>query len=135
MLFVHFIGLTMGIGTGFAHVFLGLVASKMSTEEATKFRVHSLVLGRMGNIGITLLIISGLYLITPFWKVLPDTPLLMLKLTLVTLLLLVIILINVASHRAKNGNAEAQLKKIELMGKITLPLGIIIIILAVSIFR
>jgi uncharacterized membrane protein len=125
----------MGIGTGFAQLFLSLVASKMSADEATKFRINALVLGRMGNTGVTLLVISGLYLITPFWKVLPDTPLLMLKLTLVTLLVLLIILINIASGRAKKGDAEAQLKRIGLLGKFTLPIAIIIVILAVSIFH
>ena len=135
MLFVHFIGLTMGVGTAFAHAFLGLVTSKMVAEESTKFRVHSLVLSRMGNTGLVLLIISGLYLITPFWKILPSTPLLMLKLGLVSLLAVLIILINVLSGKAKKGDAEEQLKKIELLGKLTLPLSIIIVILAVSIFH
>jgi uncharacterized membrane protein len=135
MLFVHFIGLTMGVGTAFAHAFLGLVTSKMVAEEATKFRVHSLVLSRMGNTGLVLLVISGLYLITPFWKTLPSTPLLMLKLALVSLLAVLIIVINVFSGKAKKGDAEEQLKKIELLGKLTLPLSIIIVILAVSIFH
>ena len=79
MLVLHFIGIAMGVGTGFAHAFLSRVTSKMTAEEATKFQVHSLVLGRMGHIGFSLLIISGLYLITPYWKILPATPLLMLK--------------------------------------------------------
>ena len=74
MLILHFIGLTMGLGTGFAHAFLGIVISKMQPDEATKFRLHSLVLGKMGFIGIVLLIFSGLYLMTPYWKVLPSTP-------------------------------------------------------------
>ena len=67
MLILHFIGLAMGLGTTFAHAFLGMAVSKMTSEEAIKFRLHSLVLSKMGNIGIVLLIFSGLYLITPFW--------------------------------------------------------------------
>ena len=47
MLILHFIGLVMGVGTSFAHAFLSQVTSKMTAEEATKFQVHSLVLGRM----------------------------------------------------------------------------------------
>jgi len=135
MLILHFIGLIMGVGTGFAHAFLSQVTSKMSAEEATKFQVHSLVLGRMGHIGLTLLIVSGFYLITPYWKILPETPLLMLKLTLVALLVTLIILIALASSKAKKGDAAGQIKKIAQLGKFTLPISLIIIILAVYIFH
>ena len=90
MLILHFIGLAMGLGTSFAHAFLGIATSKMSSEEATKFRLHSLALSRMGHIGIALLIISGLYLIIPYWTILPSSPLLVLKLVLVVILVVLI---------------------------------------------
>ena len=48
MLILHFIGLAMGLGTSFAHAFLGISTAKMSPEEVVKFRVYSLVLGNMG---------------------------------------------------------------------------------------
>ena len=135
MLILHFIGLTMGLGTSFAHAFLGIATSKMSTDEATKFRLHSLVLSRMGNIGITLLVISGLYLITPYWAILPSSPLLILKLTLVVILVVLITLINLFTKKAKNGDAEGHLKKMERLGKMTLIFGLVIVILAVYIFH
>jgi len=135
MLILHFIGLVMGVGTSFAHAFLSQVTSKMTAEEATKFQVHSLVLGRMGQIGLTLLIVSGFYLITPYWKILPTTPLLMLKLAMVALLVTLIVLISRASNKAKKGNAEGEIKKIAQLGKFTLPISLIIIILAVYIFH
>lgn len=135
MLVFHFIGLTMGLGTGFAHAFLGIIAAKMSADEATKFRMHSLVLSRMGNIGIVLLLISGLYLITPYWKTLPSSPLLILKLAFITFLLVLITLINLSVKKAKNGDELAQLKKMATLGKMTLIAGLIIVILAVGFFR
>jgi hypothetical protein len=51
MLILHFIGLSMGLGTSFAHAFLGMATSKMSPDEVVKFRVHSLVLSNMGKCG------------------------------------------------------------------------------------
>ena len=135
MLVIHFIGLTMGLGTGFAHAFLGFAASKMTADEATKFRLHSMVLGKMGNIGITLLIISGLYLITPYWKLLPSMPLLILKLSLVVMLAVIISIINSYGKKAINGDANTYFKKIEPLGKMTLLLGLAIVILAVCIFH
>ena len=135
MLICHFIGLTMGLGTGFAHAFLGIIAKKMSPEESIKFRLNSLVLGRMGQIGITLLLISGLYMITPYWKVLSSMPLLIVKLSLVATLLVLITLISLAGKKAKQGDAERQLKKMEVLGKLTLLVGIAIVIVAVNVFH
>jgi uncharacterized membrane protein len=135
MLVLHFIGLTMGLGTSFAHAFLGIATSRMSTDEATKFRLHSLVLSRMGHIGIALLIISGLYLITPYWSVLPSSPLLIFKLVLVVILVVLIFLINLATKKARNGDPEDQLKKMEQLGKMTLITGLAIVILAIYIFH
>ena len=134
MLILHFIGLTMGLGTSFAHAFLGKIASKMDAEEATKFRLHSLVLSNMGHIGIGLLVVSGLYLITPYWKILPTSPLLMLKLALVLLLIVLIILLNSFAKKAYN-DPVTQFKKMEKLGKITLFIGLVIVILAVNIFH
>ena len=135
MLVLHFIGLTMGMGTGFAHAFLGIATSKMSAEEATKFRMHTLVLGKMGHTGIGLLVLSGLYLITPYWKILPSSPLLILKLSLVVILLVILTLISSTAKKAQKGDAEVHLKKIQQLGKITLPLSIIIVILAIYVFH
>jgi uncharacterized membrane protein len=135
MLILHFIGLTMGLGTGFAHAFLGIAVSKMPADEATKFRLRSLALSNMGHIGISLLIISGLYLITPYWKILPSSPLLILKLVLVLVLLVLITLINLSAKKAKKGDAEVQLKKMGQLGKLTLLTGLAIVIVAVIIFR
>jgi len=47
----------------------------------------------MGHIGITMLIISGLYLMTPFWKTLNARPLLITKLILVLVLTVSIIVL------------------------------------------
>ena len=135
MLILHFIGLAMGLGTSFAHAFLGIATSKMSSEEATKFRLHSLALSRMGHIGIALLIISGLYLIIPYWTILPSSPLLVLKLVLVVILVVLISLINLSTKKSRKGDAEVQLKKMEQLGKMTLMLSLIIVILAVYIFH
>ncbi|HTF22258.1 MAG TPA: hypothetical protein VK658_29460 [Chryseolinea sp.] len=135
MLFLHFIGLTMGLGTSFAHAFLGIATSKMSTEEAARFRLHSMALSKMGNIGIVLLIVSGLYLITPYWKVLPSLPLLIGKLVLAVVLAVLIAMINLLTKKAERGNAEVYLKRMEQLGKMTLLIGLIIVILAILIFH
>jgi uncharacterized membrane protein len=135
MLILHFIGLAMGLGTGFAHAFLGAAAAKMPKDEATKFRLNTLVISYMGKTGIALLLISGFYLITPYWKSLSSLPLLMVKLALVLVLIVLITLISIAGKKAKQGDAQNQFKKMEILGKLTLIVGLAIVIVAVIVFH
>ena len=134
MLIVHFLGLAMGIGTSIGFTFLGIAASRMEQEEAKKFTINSFALSTMGHIGITLLILSGGYLMTPYWASLTSMPLMMAKLGLVLLLILFIVLASVASRKAKHGD-DSQLKKLPGIGQLTLLTSIAIVILAVLVFR
>ena len=135
MLIFHFIGLTMGLGTGFAHAFLGSATAKMAPADATKFQMQTLVLSKMGHIGLALLLISGFYLITPYWKILPSNPLLIVKLALVAILIILLILIGIEGRKAKTGDAAVHLARMKQMGKLTLLVGLGIIVVAVNVFH
>lgn len=135
MLIVHFIGLAMGIGTSFALMFLGITSSKMEETEAQKFRLNTFTLMKVGYTGLTLLLISGGYLMTPYWNSLTTSPLLIAKLLLVMILFSLMGIIGAAVKKAKKGDAESYLKKIEALGKVSLLTAITIIILAVYIFH
>lgn len=135
MLIIHFVGLALGLGTSFANLFLGIASAGMEANDARKFRLGTLALGRMGYIGLALLIISGIYLIIPYWQVLPSIPLLIAKLVLVIVLVVVVAMINSAGARAKAGDADAQFKKIKPLGKIALVVALLIVVLAVSVFH
>jgi hypothetical protein len=52
----------------------------MEPAERGSFMSKTMILGRVGQIGLGLLILSGLYLITPYWEVLGVMPLLIAKL-------------------------------------------------------
>lgn len=135
MLIVHFIGLAMGIGTSFAFLFLGMASSKMEKADGQKFTLNAFSLSKMGHIGFALLIISGGYLMTPYWKNLGDMPLLISKLVLVLVLGALIGIIGANAKRAKKGNTETYLKKIKPLGSLALLVGITIVILAVFVFH
>ena len=134
MLIVHLLGLVMGVGTSFAFFFLGIQTSKLDKEEAPKFAVNTLSLGTMGHIGLTLLLISGGYLMTPYWQLLPTKPLLIAKLALVVILIILLSVIGVASRKAKKGDLSV-LKTVKKLGPFTLLISISIVILAVLVFR
>lgn len=135
MLIAHFLGLAMGLGTSFAFFFLGMARSKMEKEEGKKFALNALAMSRMGHIGLTLLILSGGYLMTPYWVLLGSRPLLIAKLLLVLGLVFTVSLQSVYAKRAKKGDSKANLKKIATLGRISLLSTIAIVILAVLIFR
>ena len=135
MLIIHFIGLSMGLGTGIGLLILGNTASKLEKEDAKKFMLNAFSLMKMAQIGLVLLVISGLYLMTPFWTTLSVTPLLIAKLTLVVVLIVLIIVNSIAMNKAKRGDLLNQKKKIQALGKITLITVLTIVILAVLVFH
>jgi len=134
MLMVHFIGLTMGLGTSFGFMFLGFKASKMEKEEAHKFMLNTFILSNMGKTGIVLLVLSGGYLITPFLSMLSSMPLLIAKLSLVVVLIVIIVLLDIASKKAKKGNFLIQLKRIRILGQFSMLTALSIVVLAVLTF-
>lgn len=135
MLIIHFIGLTMALGAGFANLFLGSVASKLQPAERGSFMSKTRILGRMGQIGLGLLLFSGFGLITPYWKVLDEMPLLITKLTLVGILLILVSSILLIMKKSKKENNPALLAKIKPLGMLNFLIGIAIVIVAVLVFH
>ncbi len=135
MLIIHFIGLAMGLGTSLAFMFLGIASSKMEKSEAIQFTIRSFPLSKMGHIGLTLLVVSGIYLMTPFWGGLSEMPLLITKLVLVVILGGLIGMISGHARKAQAGNAETHLQKIAPLGKVSLLVSLAIVVLAVLIFH
>jgi hypothetical protein len=63
ILFLHFIGLALGVGTSFATLTLGAAARDLSPEERSKFMLRASALRKNGSYGLALLILSGLALL------------------------------------------------------------------------
>lgn len=135
MLILHFLGLAMGLGTGFAHAFLGNTVSKMDRTEAKKFSHQIKALSLMGQIGTLILIGSGIYLIIPYWPSITAFPLLILKLVLVAILEILVLLIGWENKRTFKDDSIENSKRLGFMGKLTLMISITIIIIAVNIFH
>ena len=135
LLILHFIGLAMGLGTSLAFMFLGMASAKMEKAEGQKFMFNALALGKMGHIGLTLLVISGIFMMNPYWETLATTPLLIAKLVLVLVLGALIGIISSAAKKAKKGDPQIHMKKTATLGRIALLTGIAIVVLAVLVFQ
>jgi uncharacterized membrane protein len=64
LLFLHFLGLALGVGTSFAMIQLGKAASDLAPEERVKFMLRASAVGKNGGIGLGLLILSGLAMLS-----------------------------------------------------------------------
>jgi len=135
MLVIHFIGLAMALGAGFANLFLGSVASKLEPAERGAFMSKIMILGRMGQMGLGLLLLSGFYMITPYWKVLGEMPFLIAKLSLVVILLILVSAVLIIISKAKKQGNPALLAKIKPLAMLNFFIGITIVITAVLAFR
>ena len=135
MLIVHFIGLTMALGAGFANLFLGVAASKLKPAERGKFMSNTMILMRMGQTGLGLLLLSGFYLITPLWKTLGEMPVLIAKLCLVGILVILVSVITVVARKAQQQGDAATLMKLKPFGILNFFVGITIVVLAVLSFH
>jgi len=134
MLIVHFIGLAMGVGTSFAFLFLGKAASGMDEADAHKFLNSASRVSTQGHIGLGLLILSGGYLMTPYWGALGSLPLLMAKLALVVVLTILISVAAVAVKKAKGGDPAGHRRSARL-GPFIMLTSLSIVALAVLVFR
>jgi hypothetical protein len=134
LLVLHFLGLALGLSTGFSNmVMAGLIAKAPPAEKAILGRFPP-AMSRVGNVGLALLWISGLSIVyTRFgtFSILPRP--FIVKLSAVVLLTIIVIWINVLLPRAQRGDAAAA-ARIQLLGRITGPLAIIAIIFAVITF-
>lgn len=134
MLIFHFLGLAMGVGTGFAFMFLGIAAGRMEPAKRGEFMLNALALGRMGHIGLGLMILSGIFLVVPYWPMIGEMPLLITKLALVLLLAAVIGVNGSLARKAKAGNVSV-IPKMAMMGRISLLTSVTIIVIAILVFR
>jgi len=135
MLIFHFIGLAMGVGAPFVLFFIERTGAKLGQPEQDRFVLNGYRTVVVGHIGITLSLISGGYLMTPYWKVLPDQPLLIAKLALFLFFAAALSMISVLSRKAMESGDRKQLKKTITWGRITMLTGLVIIVLAVLVFR
>lgn len=135
VLALHFIGVAMCLGTSIGYLFLGLATSSLEKGEAQSFTLRTMALSKMGHIGLILLICSGVFLMTPYWEQLSETPLLIAKLCLVGVLSGLVGIIAWFSRKATIGDTEKNLRVLKPLGSFTLLTGVSIVLLAVLVFR
>ncbi|MEO7157190.1 MAG: hypothetical protein ABI039_06500 [Vicinamibacterales bacterium] len=134
LVIIHFLGLAMGLSTGFSNmVMAGLIAKAAPNEKGVLARFPP-AMSRIGVIGLALLWASGIAIVrTRFggFSILPRT--FLIKIAAVVVLTLGVAYIQVLIPRAQKGDLAAA-ARIQMIGRLTGPLAIIAIIFAVITF-
>jgi hypothetical protein len=134
LVIVHFLGLAMGLSTGFSNmVMAGLIAKAAPNEKGVLARFPP-AMSRIGAIGLTLLWASGIAIVQTRYgsfAILPRT--FIIKIAAVVLLTLGVIYIHILMPRAQKGDMAAA-ARIQMIGKITGPFALVAIIFAVITF-
>jgi uncharacterized membrane protein len=139
LLITHFIGLAMGVGTGFAMFTLGLAARTLPPADRAAFMIRASVLGRVGAIGLVLLIVSGFLLMYqrggPMAVLALGGGMLHVKLTLVAVLVVLVGFMHSQIARAKRAGGGPSMPRLAMLGNLTLLVGILTTVFAVLAFH
>lgn len=138
LLALHFLGLALGVGAGFAQLTLGLSSRELPPGERTALALRTLVLSKNGSYGLLLLIVTGVGMMlirgvsaTFQWGGGAFHG----KLTLVVIMVGVLGYSQVIGARARRSGSVGEINKVRLLGRIQLALSVLVVIAATVAFK
>lgn len=138
LLALHFLGLALGVGAGFAQLTLTLATRDLPPAERGAFALRAQALAKNGSYGLVLLIVTGASLTvlrgvgaTFQW----GGPAFHAKLTLVVLMLVVLGYSQVVRARARRTGTTPDLVKLRRLSRVQLLLGMLVVICATIAFK
>ena len=138
LLALHFIGLALGVGAGFAQLNLQLSTRELPASERSVFALRALALGKNGSYGLLLLILSGGGM--TYLRGIPETfqlggPAFHAKLTVAAIMILVLGYSQAVGARGKRAAGVADMAKLRTLSRVQLTLGLIAVVCAVIAFK
>ena len=138
LLFVHFVGLALGVGTSFASLSLGAASKDLAPEERAKFLLRASVFSKNGSAGLGLLILSGLAMFIwrgPAAVMAWGGPAFHAKLTLVVILIGVFGYLQVVAKKVRLAGGGPLMGKLRTLSVTSLGLSLAIMLAAVIAFQ
>lgn len=138
LLLLHFIGLALGVGAGFANLTLGFAARDLSPEDRVKFMLRASALAKNGSIGLLLLLVTGIGMMlmrgvgaTMAW----GGGAFHAKLTLTVIFIGVFGYMQVLLKRAKREAGGPAMARLPKLGQLMLLISVTIVVCAVVAFK
>lgn len=138
LLFLHFLGLALGVGTNLAMLTLGAAARDLSPEERAKFMLRAGALRKNGSIGLALLILTGLAMFIlrgPLETLRWGGGALHAKLTLVVILIGTFGYMQVLTKKVREAGGGPLMAKLAKVSMVLLVLNLLIMTCAVIAFK
>jgi hypothetical protein len=138
LLFVHFIGLALGVGTSFAVIQLGRASSGLEPAERVRFMLRAMAVTKNGSIGLLLLILSGLgmlFMRGPASVMAAGGPAFHVKLTLVVILCGLLGYSQVLAKKARLAQGGPAMAALPKVGAALLAVGVLVVLAAVIAFQ
>jgi len=138
ILFLHFIGLALGVGTSFAMPVLGAATRDLAPEERAKFMLRASALRKNGSYGLAILILSGLAMLLlrgPAATFAWGGGAFHLKLTLVVILCGVFGYAQSVQKKVREAGGGPLMAKLPKLGFVMLALSVAIVASAVAAFK
>jgi len=138
LLALHFIGLALGVGAGFAQLTLGLSSRDLPPGERTGLALRTLALSKNGSYGLLLSILTGVGMMlirgvgaTFQWGGGAFHG----KVTLVVIMMGVLGYAQVVGAKARRSGSVSEINKARILSRVQLTLGILVVIAATIAFK
>jgi hypothetical protein len=138
LLALHFLGLAIGIGAGFAMLTLRRLAATLPEPERAPFLLRAAALGKNASSGFGLQLLSGLGLLIlrgPLEVMRWGGVAFHIKLTLVLLMIATMGYLQVTAKKARQAGGGPLLAKVGQLSTVMLGLGVAAVIAAVIAFK
>jgi hypothetical protein len=138
LLALHFIGLALGVGAGFAQLNLGLTTRELPSGERTALALRTIGLSKNGSYGLLLSILTGVGLMlhrgvsaTFQWGGGAFHG----KLALVVIMIGVLGYSQVVGAKARRSGSVSLISKARILSRVQLTIGLLVVIAATVAFK
>ena len=135
ILIIHILSLILSLGSMVTFIIIRKDISRLSGCKSIFALITIRKFLNIAYIGMFFMIISGLYLIIPYWSAIGTMPLVHIKITAVVLWLIILILLGVSLKRVKPETYLSNDVKIGLLSFLSVLLGLIVVALAIFAFE
>jgi uncharacterized membrane protein len=134
-LMLHFVGLAMGLSTGFANMVMAAVMSKAAPPERAILGRFPLVMSKVGKIGLSLLLVTGVAMVYTRWAGFSAMAWTFnVKMAAVVLLVIAVGYVSMLERRVKKGDLSV-LPRIQTAGKAAFAFALVAMVFAVLTFN
>ena len=135
MLIFHELGLVLTIGSAFIFLIIKNNLRTVQSLDADRFYKISNKFRLMTYIGFGIMILSGGYLMTPYWSAFGSFPMIHIKMTIVIIWLLSMAVLGMSSKKLKHNFPIKYFSRLVLMYSLSLVFGIFTVIIATFSFH